>query len=91
MTCDIDTYGQIYCSERKFCTPVAVQDVPACSDCPGCVNIWDTSVDDFVADASAAMQFLAEQAAVNSGQTIMVGHSQGACSERQCKQAPYLM
>ena len=55
------------------------------------MNLWDTSVDDFVADAAAAMQFLAEQAAVNSEQTVMLGHSQGACSEIQCEQAPNSM
>ena len=70
---------------------MAVQGAPACSACPGCVNLWDTSVDDFVADAAAAMQFLAEQAAVNSEQTVMLGHSQGACSEIQCEQAPNSM
>ena len=61
---------------------MAVQDVPACSVCPGCVNVWDTSVDDFVVDAAAAMQFLAEQAAVNSEQTVMLGHSQGARAQK---------
>ena len=51
------------CANRKFCTPVAVgAESPACSACPGCVNVFGTSVDDFVVDASAAMQFLGTQA-----------------------------
>lgn len=77
-TCSAASFP-IFCTKREFCIPVAIpgETMKTCDACTGCVNLYDTSVNDFVVDAAAAMQFLDKQAAVSASQTVMVGHSQG--------------
>ena len=68
-----------YCVERVFCLPVAQPRSPlsACSACPGCVNIYGITEDDYITDSVAALTFI--KGLVDATSLITVGHSQG-CS-----------
>ena len=65
-----------FCVAREFCVPVAQGNIPACSACKGCVNLYAPTLWDFAADAAAALTYLATQS-VDPNSLTVAGHSQG--------------
>ena len=66
--------------QNQFCAPVEIPgQIPACgpATCPGCVAVFNASLDDFVADAAAAAVFLGARPSVDAGAVAVAGHSQG--------------
>jgi hypothetical protein len=66
-----------FCPARRFCTAVAQGSLKACSECPGCVDLFAITPYDYIADAIAAMRYLASQPFVNPSSLISMGHSEG--------------
>ncbi len=72
-TCSSPTF----CPDRHFCTAVAQGSLKACSACPNCVDLFAITAYDYIADAVAAMRYLASQPFVNASSLISMGHSEG--------------
>ena len=67
-----------YCTQRTYCTPVALEDYAACSACPGCVNVYNITLYDFIADGQAGLAYLeSRKDVVNASSLLVSGHSQG--------------
>jgi len=69
------------CSNRKFCTdlPESATGYTICSECPGCMNLYNTTLYQYIDDAVAATTYLQNTVGVAVDSTVVVGHSQG-CS-----------
>ena len=69
------------CGNRQFCSdlPTSATGLVQCSDCPECANLYNTTVYDFVDDATSAASYLQNTAGIPPAAMTVVGHSQG-CS-----------
>ena len=67
--------------QNQFCTalPASSTGIPQCSACPGCVDLYNVTLYDYIADAAAATSYLQSELHVLAAGTTVIGHSQG-CS-----------
>jgi hypothetical protein len=69
------------CANRQFCSalPASATGMPQCSDCKGCVDLYNVTLYDYIADAAAATKYMQSELNVMPSGTTVIGHSQG-CS-----------